>query len=117
MASFAAEQGALQEKARHSIISAGETAIIEKDGSRPNNKHNEAADVQTLYKEHEWNTMEVIARGDRLVQKINGAHFATLTDRDAEMSRKKVLTVMKYGRGSALGWGIDTPSFVNHNPR
>ena len=33
------------------------------------------------FKDHEWNTMEIIAQGDTLVQKINGVVFSSLTDR------------------------------------
>ena len=33
--------------------------------------------------------MEIIAQREKLIQKINGLHFATLIDGDSEMSRCK----------------------------
>ena len=64
-----------------------------------------AAEVQAKYKEREWNTMEIAANGDQLVQKINGVHFATLIDRDAEMSRAKGLIAFQdHGKGCTVAF-------------
>ena len=49
--------------------------------------------------------MEIIAKGDQLVQKINGVHFATLIDRDAEMSRAKGLIAFQdHGKGCTVAF-------------
>ena len=88
------------------MSTAGEKAVIEKDGTRANTKLKDAAEVQAKYKEHEWNTMEIIAKGDRLVQKINGVHFATLIDQDAEMSRAEGLIAFQdHGKGCTVAFG------------
>ena len=92
-------------QARFKMSTAGEEAVIEKDGTRANTKLRNAAEVQAKYKEHEWNTMEIIAKGDRLVQKINGVHFATLIDQDAEMSRAKGLIAFQdHGKGCTVAF-------------
>ena len=90
-------------EARFLMTTAGEKAVIEKDGARKNTKFSDAAKVQAKYKEHEWNTMEIIAKGDKLVQKINGVHFATLIDQDEEMSRAKgFIAFQDHGRGCTV---------------
>jgi hypothetical protein len=92
-------------QARFKMTTAGEKAVIEKDGTRANTKLSGAAEVQAKYKEHEWNTMEIIAQGDRLIQTINGVHFATLIDRDAEMSRKKgFIAFQDHGKGCTVAF-------------
>lgn len=92
-------------EARFLMSTAGERAVIEKDGTRTNTKLKNAAEVQAKYKEHEWNTIEIIAQGDRLVQKINGVHFATLIDRDAEMSRTKgFIAFQDHGKGCTVAF-------------
>ena len=48
-------------KARFLMTTAGEKAVIEKDGMRANTKLSDAAEVQAKYREHEWNTLEIIA--------------------------------------------------------
>ena len=87
------------------MTTAGEKAVIEKDGGRSNTKLEEAAEVQAHYKEHEWNTMEIIAKGDRIVQRINGVHFATLIDHDTEMSRAKgFIAFQDHGQGCIVAF-------------
>jgi len=61
--------------------------------------------VQANYREKEWNTMEIIAKGDTLIQKINGVVFATLTDKDTEMSRKKgFIALQDHGKGCIVAF-------------
>jgi len=40
--------------------------------------------IQSVYKEKDWNDLVVIARGNHLVQKINGVVFCELTDKHEE---------------------------------
>ncbi len=92
-------------EARFLMTTAGERASINKRGERVNTKLKDAAEVQSLYKENEWNTMEIIAKGKRIVQKINGVHFATVVDRDSEMSRSKGwIAFQDHGRGCVVAF-------------
>ncbi len=94
-----------KKKIRHLMTTAGEEAVIEESGQRANTKFAPAVTVQAHYKEHEWNTMELIVRGDKLIQNINGVHFATLIDRDAEMSRAKgFIGFQDHGKGCIAGF-------------
>ncbi|MEM9481539.1 MAG: family 16 glycoside hydrolase [Verrucomicrobiota bacterium] len=76
-------------EARHLMVEAGESAVIVEDGSRTKTRINDAEAVKAQFQEHAWNTLEIIARGDTLTQKINGVTFSTVTDRDQIESRRK----------------------------
>ena len=92
-------------EARFLMSTAGERALIVSDGTRVNTKLEEAAAVQAHYNENEWNTMEIIASGDMVIQKINGVHFATLIDQDSEMSRSKGwIAFQDHGKGCTVAF-------------
>ena len=94
-----------KKKARHLMSTAGEQAVIDKNGTRTNTKLADAAKTQAKYKEHEWNTLEITAQGEKLIQKINGQHFATLIDRDAELSRSKgFIAFQDHGKGCIVAF-------------
>ena len=89
-----------KKKARHLMTTAGEKAVIAKDGTRVNIKLSDAAKVQAHYKENGWNSLEILAKGSTLTQNINGQHFATLVDQDKEMSRSKgFIALQDHGKG------------------
>ena len=92
-------------KARFLMTTAGEKAIIAEDGTRMNTKLAKATEIQAFYKEHAWNTLEIIAEGNELIQKINGVHFATVIDRDTEMSRSKgFIALQDHGKGCVVAF-------------
>ena len=94
-----------KKKARHLMSTAGEEAHISEDGTRKNTKLEEAETIQAHYKEGEWNTMEIEARGQVLIQRINGVDFAKLTDKDSEMSRSKGLIALQdHGKGCKVAF-------------
>lgn len=87
------------------MTTAGERAYIEEDGSRVNTVLEDAAKIQSHYNEHAWNTMEIIATGDMIIQMINGVHFATVIDNDPEMSRSKGLIAFQdHGKGCTVAF-------------
>ena len=92
-------------EARFLMSTAGERAIIAEDGTRVNTKLEDAAKVQAHYDENAWNTMEIIASGDQIIQMINGVHFATIIDNDEKMSRRKGLIAFQdHGRGCTVAF-------------
>jgi len=94
-----------KKEARHLMTTAGEKAVIKEDGVRSNTKLAEAAAVQALYEEHAWNTLEIVAKGDTLTQKINGEVFAILVDRDSEMSRRNgFIALQDHGKGCQVAF-------------
>lgn len=94
-----------KKEARHLMTTAGEKAVIDEEGKRQNSQFAEAAEVQAKYHEHEWNTLEIVAKGDTLTQTINGAKFAELVDRDSEFSRSKGwIALQDHGKGCEVAF-------------
>lgn len=92
-------------EARFRMSTAGEKAVIDEHGKRTNTKLEDESEVQRFYKEGEWNTMEIIASGNKLVQRINGHHFATLVDRDSDLSRGKgFIAFQDHGKGCTVAF-------------
>lgn len=85
---------------RQHLATAGQEVHIARDSSKTVRQLEDPAAIQAHYEEHAWNTLEVIARGPKLVQKINGVVFATLRDEDPEMSRPKGwIAFQDHGKG------------------
>ncbi|MEM6280366.1 MAG: DUF1080 domain-containing protein [Verrucomicrobiota bacterium] len=75
-------------EARHLMTTAGQTAEISDSSLRTVTQVAETTEIQSHYREGEWNSMEIIADGNTLTQKINGVLFATLIDHDPGMGRE-----------------------------
>jgi len=90
---------------RHLMATAGQIVSLAEDGSRTIQQKEDAEEIKAHYTEHEWNTMEIIAKGDTLIQKINGIVFSTVTDRDRKMSRKKgFIALQDHGKGCLVAF-------------
>lgn len=90
---------------RHLMAEAGESIHLSKAGTKSVKRIQDAKAVQANYRENDWNQMEIIARGNRLVQKINGIVFATVEDFDAEMSRNNgVIAMQDHGKGCQVAF-------------
>jgi hypothetical protein len=98
-------KGHPRKKERHLMAIAGEHVVLAKDGSKTKEQKDDADEVKSNYREHEWNTMEIVAEGDTLVQKINGVVFSTLTDRDVKESRKSgFIALQDHGKGCKVAF-------------
>lgn len=85
---------------RQLLTTAGQVSIIDEKGEKTIVDTSDPAMIQAVYKENEWNEMEVLVKGETLVQKINGIVFSTLIDKDPEMSRKKgFIALQDHGKG------------------
>jgi|GEM_PF-157282 len=90
---------------RHLMAQAGESVVLSPQGDKSMDRIQDATAVQAAYRENEWNSMEIVARGDTLVQKINGVTFSTLVDRDTEMSRRQGwIALQDHGKGCAVAF-------------
>jgi hypothetical protein len=90
---------------RHLMATAGQTVHLSKQGKKTVDQESEAESIQALYKEHAWNTMEIIAKGNTLIQKINGVVFATVTDYDEDMATSEgVLALQDHGKGCVVAF-------------
>jgi len=87
-------------KERFLMALAGEHVTLAPDGSKTVKKVNDGEEIKRNYKEHEWNTLEITAKGDTLTQKINGVVFSTVTDKDKKMQRKRgFIALQDHGKG------------------
>ena len=96
-----------KKEARHLMATAGEHVVLAEDGSKTVvcQQKQDADEIKSHYKEHDWNTMEIIADGATLVQKINGVVFSTVVDHDKEMSRKSgFIALQDHGKGCTVAF-------------
>jgi hypothetical protein len=71
------------EGGRGHLALAGEKVVINDQGEKQVvGSVGERKEIQSRYKEKEWNDLDVVARGSHLVQKINGVVSSELTDED-----------------------------------
>ena len=90
---------------RHLMALAGQTVRLSKEGKKTMVQEGNGEIIKALYTDLEWNTMEIIAKGDTLVQKINGVVFSMVTDLDEEMSTKAgVLALQDHGKGCIVAF-------------
>lgn len=94
-----------KKEARHLMATAGQSVVLAEDGSKTVTRKQAAKTVQSRFTEHEWNSLEITATGDTLTQKINDVVFATVTDRDTEMSRTKgIIALQDHGKGCKVAF-------------
>ena len=94
-----------KKKGRHLMATAGQVATFAPNGSKTVRLGWDAKKVQSHFKEHEWNTMEIIAQGPKVAHKVNGVMFATVIDHDEEMSRKKgFIALQDHGKGCIVAF-------------
>ncbi len=90
---------------RHLMATAGQEVTLASNGEKTVKLASDASNTKEHFEDHEWNTMEIIARGDTLVQKINGVIFSSLTDRDKEMSRSHgFIALQDHGKGCLVAF-------------
>ena len=89
------------EKYRSHLATAGQKARFSSEGKHTVEKVAEAADIQKHCRDGKWNELVVIARGSRLIQKINGVVFAELIDEDAKYATAKgFIALQDHGKGT-----------------
>jgi hypothetical protein len=90
---------------RKHLATAGQRVTIAEDGQKVVKQFEKAETIQAQYKEGEWNTMTVIARGNRLIQKINGVVFADVKDDQAGFSSDRgVIAFQDHGKGADVAF-------------
>ncbi len=92
-------------EARHLMATAGQEVTIAKDGKKTVKEVAPGEEIVAHFDEDGWNTMEIIAVGNTLTQKINGVVFSKVTDDDARMSRRKgVIALQDHGKGCQVAF-------------
>jgi hypothetical protein len=90
-------------KHRSHLATAGQKVHIAPDGSKNVEQFAPPEQVQAAFREKDWNELTVVAKGARLIQKINGTVFADLTDEDsAYATRSGLLAFQDHGGGTIV---------------
>lgn len=91
--------------ARFFMAIAGQEVTITADGEKSAKQVSPAEAIVAHFDESDWNTMEITAEGNTLVQKINGVVFSKVTDDDARMSRRRgVIALQDHGKGCQVAF-------------
>jgi len=92
-------------EARHLMATAGQEVVISADGKKTVKQVAPKEEIVAHFREDGWNSMEIIAQGNTLVQKINGVVFSKVTDDDHRMSRRKgVIALQDHGKGCQVAF-------------
>lgn len=89
------------EKYRSHLATAGQVARFSPDGEKEAEQVTPPEEIQKHCVDGEWNQLVVIAKGPKLIQKINGVVFAELTDEDKKHStREGWVALQDHGKGT-----------------
>lgn len=80
----------------------GQKVVIAEDGSREVTMLAPAAELQKLVKPNDWNEYVIIARGQELILKVNGAVFSHVIDRERGMGAAEGLIALQLHRGPPM---------------
>ncbi|MFT5471606.1 MAG: N-sulfoglucosamine sulfohydrolase, partial [Verrucomicrobiales bacterium] len=91
--------------ARFFMATAGQEVVITTEGKKSVKQVATKEEIVAHCRPQSWNTMEIIAQGNTLTQKINGVVFAKVFDDDKRMSRRKgVIALQDHGRGCQVAF-------------
>lgn len=103
-------------KARFLMATAGQEVAIDAGGHKSVKQVAAKEDIVAHFRENEWNSMEIVATGNTLVQKINGVVFAKVADDDKQMSRRKgVIALQDHGKGCQVAFRNIRLKELTHN--
>ena len=89
------------EKYRSHLATAGQQVVIAKSGEKTVKEFADPLEIQANCKDGDWNELVIVAKGNRLVQRINGVKFAELTDQDEKYAmRKGLIALQDHGKGT-----------------
>ena len=93
-----------EEKARGILAKRGEKVVIEPDGkiNVVGSTGRTAKEVEASVKHGEWNTYEIIAKGNHLIQKINGEVTVDVTDEQEEKAAKSGIIALQIHAGAPM---------------
>ncbi|MGY8793523.1 MAG: 3-keto-disaccharide hydrolase, partial [Woeseiales bacterium] len=92
-------------EARFFMATAGQEVAITADGEKSVKQVATKTEIVAHCHEEGWNTMEIIAEGNTLTQKINGVVFSKVVDDDKRMARSKgVIALQDHGKGCQVAF-------------
>lgn len=91
-----------EERGRGIVTQRGQKVILQTDGTKSVEKVADSAELQKLVKPEDWNEYELIAQGDHLTHKINGAVFSETIDGDAKQRTLSGLLALQLHAGPPM---------------
>jgi len=89
------------ENFRGILTSRGEKTVIGKDGKHKVERFGKAAELAKFIKNRDWNEYDITARGNHIIQKINGHLMCELIDEDA-VARKDGIIALQIHAGPPM---------------
>jgi uncharacterized protein (DUF1786 family) len=87
------------------MATAGQEVLITVDGKKSVKQVATNEEIIAHFRQESWNTMEVIAQGNTLTQKINDVVFSKVSDDDKRLSRRKgVIALQDHGKGCKVAF-------------
>ena len=91
------------ERGRGALATAGQRVAINAKGEKKIvGMFGEPASIQKAFKENEWNDYDIIGRGNRLVQKINGVVFSEVSDDQAGVATTSGILALQIHMGPPM---------------
>jgi hypothetical protein len=94
--------GCLFQHDRGGVVMRGKKAVVAEDGSRTEEEFATGEELQKKIRPDDWNDYEIIARGSRIVLKINGHLMCEVDDRDAKFACKKGIIALQMHPGPPM---------------
>lgn len=94
--------GCLFQHDRGGVVMRGKKAVIAKDGTRVEEQFASADDLQDKIKSDDWNDYEIIAKGSKIVLKINDQLMCEVEDHDAKFACKKGIIALQMHPGPPM---------------
>ncbi|HUT87975.1 MAG TPA: DUF1080 domain-containing protein [Thermoguttaceae bacterium] len=94
--------GCLFQHTRGGVVMRGKRAVISEDGKRQEEEFAPAAELQKVVKPNDWNDYEIVAKGSKIVLRINGELMCEVDDRDAKLACRKGIIAMQMHPGPPM---------------
>ena len=94
--------GCLFQHDRGGVVMRGKKAVIAEDGTRTEETFASGDQLQKKVKDGDWNDYEIIAKGSKIVLKINGQLMCEVDDRDAKLACRKGIIALQMHPGPPM---------------
>jgi len=94
--------GCLFQHGRGGVVMRGKRAVISEDGQRKEEEFAPAVELQKVIKPNDWNDYEIVAKGSRIVLRINGELMCEVDDRDKGLACRKGIIALQMHPGPPM---------------
>jgi len=94
--------GCLFQHDRGGVVMRGNRAVIAEDGNRKEEEFAPGSELQKVIKPNDWNDYEILAKGSRIVLRINGKLMSEVDDRDKKMACHKGIIALQMHPGPPM---------------